>query len=359
MAYVGIDLHSNRFTTHVKHTDGRSHTATYMVSEPSLQRFLTTLTKDDCVFVEASTPTFAFCDLLKDHVRQVTVIDPFQFRSILDSGKKTDKIDAKKIAAMGKYHWESGQDFLPEVYIVDESIRQLRSLFTTYNLACKAITMIRNRIYSVFKQQLKPYTRREVFTVLRNDLESIDLARPYKLQIQLLFTTLTCLEEQKKALRQAILQAGEPFLSDVDIITSINGISVFTALGLIADYGCIDRFVQAKRFSKYLRSTPRSEISNKKRKDGKTHKSGRKLSVKFILQGLPHVLATSQPMNSFYWRLRRGKGACRARMAVARKLFVIIFYMLKRRKYYQYMNTDLHQRKMKEYQRFLNMNKGD
>jgi transposase len=319
---------------------------------------LATLDTKDCVFVEASTPAFAFCDLLKDRVRQVTVIDPFQFRSILDGGKKTDKIDAKKLAEMGKYHWETGQDFLPEVYIVDESIRQLRSLFTTYNLIGKAMTMVRNRIYSLFKQQLKPYTRRQVFTVLRHDPERIDLAPSYKAQVQLLFTILSCLEEQKKALRQAILRTGEPFLDDIDIITSISGISVFTALGLIADYGCIERFAQAKQFSKYLRSTPRSEISNMKRKDGKTHKSGRKFSVKFVLQGMPHVLATSQPMNAFYWRLRKGKGACRARMAVARKLFVIIFYMLKRREYYHHMNPELHQRKMHDYRKLLRHKKG-
>jgi len=44
-------------------------------------------------------------------------------------------------------------------------------------------------------------------------------------------------------------------------------------------------------------------------------------------------------------------------MAVASKMLVIISYMLKKREYCRYMNTGLHDRKMKEYELFLRKNR--
>lgn len=353
MAYIGVDLHTNRLTAHFKDRTGKGKTASYPIDDKGLDRFAEGLEKDDYVFVEASTTTFAFSDVIKDRVKKVTVIDPFQFRTIADSGKKTDKIDARKIAAMGKYHVETGEDFLPEVYIVNEKIRRLRSLFTTYNLVSKEITMTRNRIFSLFKQNLKPFTRQYIFGKLRDDLAAAGLAQEYELQVQVLLDLFDCLEEKKQALKETILLLGEFFRADIDLLVSISGVSVFIALSLIADYATVDRFAKAKQFSKYLRSTPRSEVSNQKRKDGKTHKSGRKLSVKYILQGMHHSLKRNAYMNNFYWRVRKGKGACKARMAVARKMFVTMFYMLKAREYYRYMDQRLHDKKMKEYELFL------
>lgn len=357
MAYIGVDLHTNRLTAYFKNGEGKGKSASYDIAEKSMNRFIEALKKDDYVFIEASTNTFTFSDVIKDRVKKVMVIDPFQFRAIADSGKKTDKIDAKKIAEMGKYHVETGEDFLPEVYIVDEKIRRLRSLFTTYNLISKETTMTRNRIYSLFKQNLQPFTRHYIFEILRYNLDAADLAEEYKLQIKVLFEILECLEEKKEEIKREIFVCGSAFKADIDILVSINGVSVFIALGIIADYATIDRFQNAKQFSKYLRSTPRSEVSNKKRKDGKTHKCGRKLSVKLILQGIHHAMKDNLYMNNFYRRLRKGKGACKARMAVARKIFVTMFYMLKKREYYRYMNKPLYDRKMKEYQLFLTKHK--
>lgn len=356
MAYVGVDLHTNRFTVYFKRAVDGGKTISYPITADGLGHFVAALEKSDHVFVEASGNTFAFSDVIKEHIRQVTVIDPFQFRTVVDSGKKTDKIDARKLAEMGKYHVETGGDFLPEVYIVDEKIRRLRSLFTTYNLMNKELNMVRNRIHSLFKEHLQPLSRTEIFSRLRHDVEAIPLAAEYKLQVKVLFEVLDCLEQKRNEIKHSILLLGEFFQADIDLLVSIGGVSVFIALALIADYATIERFRKAKQFSKYLRSTPRSEISNQTRRDGKTHKSGRKVSVKMLLQGLHHTMKENDGLDRFYGRLRKAKGACKARMAATRKLFVTIFFMLKKREYYYYIHHDLHARKMQQYLRFLKEN---
>ena len=146
MAYIGVDLHSDKFTAAFRKKINKDTLKSYYLNNIEINNFKRDLKKDDYVFLEASTPSFAFTDLIKDTVRKAMVVDPFQFRIIADSGKKNDKIDARKLAKMGKYHVGNGESFLPEVYVVEERIRKLRSLFTTYRLIKREITMTKNRI---------------------------------------------------------------------------------------------------------------------------------------------------------------------------------------------------------------------
>jgi transposase len=355
MAYIGVDLHSDKFTAAFRDKTNKDILQSYYLSE--YENFIRNLKRDDYVFLEASTPTFAFTDLLKDKVKETIVIDPIQFRAIADSRKKTDKIDARQLARMGKYHVETDKDFLPEVYVVKEEIRKLRSLFTTYRLIKKEINQTKNRIHSLFKQNLKPYSKKHIFDKIMTGLESIDLDEEYKVQVEILFDILIKLQEKKAEIKKKILLTGEPFIKDIDILVSISGISVFVALGLISDYATIERFKNAKKFSKYLRSTPKSEESNKKVRTGKTQKNGRKLSVELMLQSMNHFRRESPFIDGFYRRLKKGKGGCKARIAVIRKMFVAIYFMLKKREYYRYMNKRLHDKKIKEYKSFLAKNK--
>jgi transposase len=355
MAYIGVDLHSDKFTAAFRDKTNKDILQSYYLSE--YENFIRNLKRDDYVFLEASTPTFAFTDLLKDKVKETIVIDPIQFRAIADSRKKTDKIDARQLARMGKYHIETDKDFLPEVYVVEEGIRKLRSLFTTYRLIRKEINQTKNRIHSLFKQNLKPYSKKHIFDKIMTGFKPIDLDEEYKIQVEILFDVLSKLEEKKAEIKKKILLTGEPFIKDIDILVSISGISVFVALGLISDYATVERFKNAKQFSKYLRSTPKSEESNKKVKTGKTQKSGRKLSMELMLQSINHFRKESPFIDEFYRRLRKGKGACKAKTAVVRKILTAMYYMLREGEYYRYMNKTSHDRKMREYQRFLAKNK--
>jgi hypothetical protein len=58
-------------------------------------------------------------------------------------------------------------------------------------------------------------------------------------------------------------------------------------------------------------------------------------------------------MNRFYTEKLYGKSKGKVRMAVIRKTLVTIYYMLKNKEYYRYMDEENHNRKKKEYERFL------
>jgi transposase len=204
---------------------------------------------------------------------------------------------------------------------------------------------------------LKPYSKKHIFDRIMTGLEPIDLDEEYKIQVEVLFDILSKIQEKKAEIKKQILLTGEPFIKNIDILVSISGISVFGALAAISDYGTVERFQNAEQFCKYLRSTPKTEKSNRKTKNGKTQKSGRKQTIEILLQSIGHFKKESPFINESYWRLRKGKGACKARTAVVRKILTAMFYMLRDRKYYRYMNKPLHDKKMRDYRRFLEQNK--
>jgi transposase len=357
MAYVGIDLHTTKFTVTFKEGDESEVTESYDLDNGGINKFIHNISKDDHIFVEASTPTFEFIDRIKDSVNSTHVVDPFQFRVIKDSGKKNDKDDSKRLAKMGKYHREAGEDFLPAVYVPKEDIRKLRSLFTTYNLIKKEINQNKNRIYSFLKQLLLPYSKNTFFKETRYELDKLDIDEAYKAQIKSLLTILDELELQKEEIKHKILLSGEDYLEDTDILTSITGVSVFIALGLISDYVTINRFPNAKKFCKYLRSTPKTEQSNETTKTGKTQRTGRKLSMVLMVEPISHLKNSADYLSDFYSRIKKAKSPGKARVAMVRKMFKIMYFMLRDRTYYHYMRKSLHEKKMGEYRNLLKKKK--
>ena len=66
-----------------------------------------------------------------------------------------------------------------------------------------------------------------------------------------------------------------------------------------------------------------------------------------------HIYRSSEYLSEFYKSKRGGKGAGKARVAVARKTFTYIYQMLKKDEYYRWMDIKNHARKMSEYRSFL------
>lgn len=60
MSYVGIDIHSNKFTAYFKEDGGRNRVKTYYINKENLKNFVDKdISENDYVFIEAYTNTFA------------------------------------------------------------------------------------------------------------------------------------------------------------------------------------------------------------------------------------------------------------------------------------------------------------
>lgn len=357
MIFIGIDLHSNCFSVHIIYSNGRKRNLSFSLNEESLREFYTYLNKKTYVLIEASTNTFSFVDLIKSRVKAAYVANPYKMRLISFAGKKTDRVDAEKLAVFLKMQISSGETLIDPVYIPEKGIQELRSFFSTYKLLRKQVTSLKNRIHSILKQNLHPFTKQYIFGKRRRrEILSLEMPNWSHFQLEMLFSDLDYIEARIRELEDKIMLSGSEYLNEIDILTSMKGISVFTAIAIISDMATVSRFPNSKHFASYMRSAPVVDSSNETTRIKSTTKRGRKLSITLITQSLNHFRDSNPKLNRWYNKKLSHKSRGKIRMALCRRVFSEIYQMLKKGEYHHYRDEVNHKNKMEAYYKFLNKN---
>jgi transposase len=163
MVFLGIGLHTNCFTCCYLDQEGGKRLDTFQLNVDELGRFFGTLSADTYVLVEATINTFAFVERFQSRVAQVVIANTHKLKIISFTDKKTDKVDAEKLARVIKTQVLSGEQQASPVMIPSQLVQNLRSLFSTYQLMRKQITATKNRIHSLLSQNLLPFTKKYIF----------------------------------------------------------------------------------------------------------------------------------------------------------------------------------------------------
>lgn len=356
MRFIGIDIHYDNIVVAYLNETGKSVVIDkiYLSDEIRFNRFLAQLSLDDYLALEASTNSFWFYDQVIDRVQNCLIINPGKFLCIANAKKKNDKIDAKKIARKLRYHilCDDDPEEFPTVYVPDQVIREIRSLFTSSELLKKQKTALKNRIFSLFVETMGRDFSKELdlhAACNREAILNIDMPISRKIQIEVLYMQIDSLTLAIDKIKMAILKAGSKFMSEIEILTSVPGISAFTAIAILADIADINRFDSPKKLASYLRTAPTIDSSNNTQKIGRVNKQSRRLALKMLLQGLTHIYKSSDYLYNFYIRKKKGKKAGKVRIAISRKVFTAIYHMLKNNIYFYWTKKDLHDKKMKQY----------
>jgi hypothetical protein len=167
--FIGIDLHTNKFTCSYRDEDGSpdtkkgKRTETFTLDEKGLGAFYKTLTEDTYVLVEATITTFAFVRLIESLVKRVIVANTYELKQISQARNNTDKIDAGILSRLIWMQVLSGEQVVSPLTLPPIDIRELRSLFTTYGPYDKQIVRLKNGIHSILMERLYGFTREEIF----------------------------------------------------------------------------------------------------------------------------------------------------------------------------------------------------
>jgi transposase len=362
MQFIGVDLHTNKFTCCYRDEksvpDGKKATQTFELSPYGIAQFYSTLTGETYVLIEATITTFCFARLIQPMVKQVIVANTYELKQISLARKNTDKIDADILCRILKMQVLSGEQTISPVVIPPVEIQELRGLFTTYRLYRKQTTQVKNRIHSLLKERLYGFTQEEIFTQgQRKAIRALDKGSVMSFQVNELFDMLEIMEARVESLQGKIMEHAEPFMREIEILTSMKGISVFIAIAVIADIISVDRFRNSKAFTSYLRSAPKVANSNTSVNVGRTNKKGRKLSSSLITQSLNHVLDASEKLSEWYDRLSEYKKAGSVRSGLRRRVFAEIYQMLKKGEYHYGRDAEKHEAKMRQYKKFLEKRK--
>ena len=354
MVFLGIDLHTNCFTCCYLDESGSRRLQSFDLDTPGFELFSATLTPDTHVLVEATVNTFAFVERFQHLVTQVIIANTHKLKIISFTDKKTDRVDAEKLARVIKTQVLSGEQQIHPVMVPSKLVQDLRALFSTYQLVRKDIVSTKNRIHSLLSQNLFPFTKKFIFgKKSRTLLREITTDQVLSYQLNFLFDLLEHLEWKTDQLVEKILVTAHPFMHQIELLTTMRGISTFTAAAIMTDIESVSRFPNAKKFTAYLRSAPRVESSNTTTINKSTNKSGRKLSIVLLTQSLNHFRDANPHLRDWNDRLATYKRKGVVRMGLCRKVFTHIYQMLKKDEPHHFADMATQHKKMTAYRTLL------
>jgi transposase len=362
MAFYGIDLHTDSFVSAkmdlqegIKINKIPIKTTKYYLQDASFQQFKDYLTKEDYVIIEACSNAFWFYDQIIGHVKECYILDVNKYNA---NNNKTDKLDAKKLTKKLAYYviTNGDSDDLPLVYVPPKAVRELRALFTTFQLNKKTTTQFKNRIHSIFKENGFNLSKKQISN-LENRAKLLEMLINdiWKSQLKVLFAQMDMIEQETEKIKQEIYQLGyRLFKAEITLLLSIKGFSPLTAIALMSDVIDINRFQSVKKFCAYLRTAPKVKSSNDKTVIGSTNKFSRTLTCTLMSQSVEHFAQSCEHLGAFYARVKKGKKAGVYRMALIRKTLVCAYYMLKRNKLFYWTDTKLYNEKIREFNNIIN-----
>ena len=149
-----------------------------------------------------------------------------------------------------------------------------------------------------------------------------------------LLADLAQVQGRRKELEQVIAQRCGVSAEAV-LLSSMPGVSYFTAESLACRVGRVERFPRAASLANYWGLTPGCRNSGEyNQRLGSITKAGSSMARWLLAQVTHKVLRKDARLREWYKRIRRRRGSTIARVAVMRKLATIIWHMLSKRKTY-------------------------
>jgi transposase len=353
--FYGIDLHKKYSTISVLNLEGEEIEFIHKCTD--LKGYISKLGKDDYAVIEACTGSFHWADEIESQGATCFIIDPYKFKIIRDSWKKTDKHDARN---MSQALWISQiQDRfgLPTVYKPEKNIRELRRLFSCYDQLNKQIKTAKNYIQSILTDDGIVLPDTTVSKLFKNENEALIILNECgipcagRICIEHSLELLWVLLEKKVVIKKEIYLAGESLRDKVELLITIKGVTPLLALAFLSDVGDVTRFKKAKQMYAYLGVVPKVKSSGGKTVMGHINRASRKLTRTLCTQSVHHVAKSSEYLTEYYTNLKKLKGAGKARIALIRKLMGIMRRMLLSGEEYRWINKENYERKLTQYNR--------
>ena len=138
----------------------------------------------------------------------------------------------------------------------------------------------------------------------------------------------TYLEQSLEKLDRAVEQQAKSKPPAVRLMTH-PGVGAVTSLAFVLTIGPVDRFQRSRQLVSYLGLNPQEHSSGGKQRLGSISKQGNPM-MRSLLVEAGHTAARFDPqLGRVYQRLKFRRGASVAKVAVARKLAVRMYWMLR------------------------------
>jgi transposase len=275
------------------------------------------------VGMEASGHAHWFERLLHNLEFELWIGDAAEIRTKRVRKQKTDRQDAQLLLRLMM------EERFPRIWVPDAENRDLRQLLWHRHRLVQMRTRVKNQLHVVAlnegvrrkKALWRPAGRKELESLVlapwasRRRQDLLDLLDQLTPKIQELTRVLEDVVEKRPVTRQLMTHPG---------------VGPLTALAFELVIGTPERFACGKQIASYVGLVPSEESSGDRRRLGHISKQGNAL-LRFLLVEAAQVTVRSQPeWRSTFFHLAMRRGRKIAKVAMARKLAVHLYWMWRR-----------------------------
>lgn len=287
------------------------------------------------VVLEASTQSNWIARLIEELGHEVFVINPRQLQLISQSMKKTDRNDARILARIGRVDlgllrptYRHGLASLKAKALINarRNLVQVRTRLVNSVRCCAKVFGYKLRACSVeaFAAKASRALPPELLAILQGQLDSIAF-----------------ISKQIDAYDEETSRVGQEEFPQTNLLLPIYGVGPQLSLNFAAVIEEPKRFKRSRDVGPYVGLTPRRDQSGDKDLKLPITKQGDGSLRSLLVTAATHILRASAPdsdLKRFGLRIANGKSAKargRARIAVARKLAVVMHRLLLTGEVYQ------------------------
>jgi transposase len=274
------------------------------------------------VGMEASGHGRWFERLVAELQFELWIGDAAEIRSRRVRKQKTDRQDAQLILKLML------KDDFPKIWVPSWENRDLRQLLWHRHRMVQARTRIMNQLQAVALNEGLRCKKRLWREAGREQLEAIPLAPWASRRRRDLLELLDRLNPTITELTQTIEQEVEK-CAEAQRLRTHPGVGALTALAFVLIIGQAKRFHCGKQVASYLGLVPLEDSSGNRRRLGHLTKQGSSI-LRFLLVEAAQVTVRSLPeWRSKYLHLMMRRGRKIAKVAMARKLAVRLYWMMR------------------------------
>jgi transposase len=274
------------------------------------------------VGIEATGPIHWFERLLAELGHQLWIGDSAKIRSSEVRKQKTDERDARLILDL-----MLAKRF-PKIWVPTPAERDLRQLlWHRHKLVCLR-TMLGNQLHFLAMSQ-GLCRKRKLFTKKgRTELAGLALGPWARRRREELLRLLDQFDPAIAELDHAVLEEAKRRDEAVLLMTH-PGIGPVTSLAFVLTIGPVTRFCCSRKLVSYLGLNPTEESSGGRRRLGGISKQGNTMVRWLLIETVHHAVRQDPELRQDYQRLKFRRGHAVAKVAIARKLAVRMYWMLR------------------------------
>jgi transposase len=331
MIIIGVDFHPEFQQIALVDKDSGEFQEKRLVHREEAEKFyrgLAAAGQKVRVAMEASGHARWFERLLAELQIELWIGDAAEIRTKRVRKQKTDRQDARLILQLLL------EDRFPQIWVPSWENRDLRQLLWHRHRMVQARTRIMNQLQAVALNEGLRCKKRLWRAHGREQLESFRLAPWASRRRRDLPELLDRLNPMIVELTQAIEQEVEK-CPEARRLMTYPGVGPLTALAFVLILGDAERFQCGKQVASYLGLVPLEDSSGNRRRLGHITKQGSSM-LRFLLVEAAQVTARNLPQwRSKYLHLMMRRGRKTAKVAMARRLAVHLYWMMRQGLDYQ------------------------